>query len=157
MQLLKHVCDNLRLSFNTLMVEFGKYLPFEFLFYHIPYLLHRVTFFVKLEGPQGLPKTDISDCGMAVNVTTQQALMPERRRLLAHAKTIDAVQDPRDFLCDLVGLFHAGVVKLSRINRCPCLTLAERFVLCNSALLLRGLNSDRKKYKKQRQHKKSQS
>ena len=66
---------------------------------------------------------------MVVNETAQQTLMPERRRLLAHAKTIDAVQDPGDFLCDLVGLLHAGVVKLSRIKRCPCLTLAEGFVL----------------------------
>jgi hypothetical protein len=84
-----------------------------------------MTFFVKLEGPQGLPKTDISNCSMVVDVTAKQTFMPESRRFLAHAKTIDAVQYPRDFLCDPVSLFHTGVLKLSRVKRRPCLTLTQ--------------------------------
>lgn len=114
-----------------------------------------MTFFVKLEGPQGLPKTDISHCGMVVNVTAQETLMSESRRFLAHAKTMDAVQDPRYFFCDPVGLFHPGILKLSRIKRRPCLAHPQGLVLRNSALFLHCLSSDRKKHKKQRQNKKS--
>jgi len=48
------------------MCGLGPKLPFNRLFY----LFNRISLFVKLEGPQGLPQTDVSNRCMVIDVAT---------------------------------------------------------------------------------------
>lgn len=84
-------------------------IPSVFLFDGIPYLFYRIPVFVELEGPQGLPETDISPCRVVVHIAAQEALM--MKRLFAKTVAHKTVQDPGDLPRSLICTLHSCVLK----------------------------------------------
>jgi hypothetical protein len=105
-----------------------------FLFYGIPYLFYRISIFIELEGPQGLPETDISPCRVVVHIAAQEALM--MKRLFTSTVAHKTVKEPGDLPRSLICALHSCVLKKVRIERCPRFASSQRFVFCNRTFFL---------------------
>jgi hypothetical protein len=103
-------------------------LSFVLPFHCVSNLSYGITLFVKFEGPQGLPKTNVSHRSMFVDIATEQALVSECRCFLAPAIAINAVQNPGDFPRRPICLFYALIRKERWVQGRPSFTSAQGFV-----------------------------
>jgi hypothetical protein len=78
---------------------------------------------------------------MVVNVATQQALVPEGRRLFAITIAVDAVQHPGDFLRDHIGFSRLRVIKHVRVESRPCFPPPQGVVFPRRKTLLGAFRS----------------
>ncbi len=109
-------------------------IQFVFLIDDITYLFYRISFFIELEGPQGLPEADISPCRVVVHIAAQETLV--MKRLFAKTVAHKTVQEPGDLLCNLICALHSCVLKKVRIERLPRFASSQGFVFRNRTFLL---------------------